>query len=177
MKNTIKIMAVIAAAMAVTACFNLEEKAFDRLDKEAFYHGEVGLQSALAAIYYEAQTPVEHFYGLNEYAADQVAWRVWNGGSWGYDEGEKFVLSTHTWTPESVIIRKAWTGTWSTIGLCNQLLYDIKGKTGEDFGISDEKLAAYEAEARTLRAWSYLKVFDLWGGVIPLNTKSAEETE
>ena len=176
MKNTIKIMAVIAAAMAVTACFNLEEKAFDRLDKDAFYHGEVGLQSALASIYYEAQTPVEHFFGLNEYSADQVAWRVWNGGAWGYDEGEKFVLSTHTWTPESVIIRNAWTGTWSTIGLCNQLLYDIKGKTGEDFGISDEKLAAYEAEARTLRAWSYLKIFDLWGGVLPLNTKAAEET-
>ena len=50
MKNTIKIMAVIAAAMAVTACFNLEETAYDRLDKEAFYHGEVGLQSALASI-------------------------------------------------------------------------------------------------------------------------------
>ena len=176
MKNTIKIMAVIAAAMAVTACFNLEEKAFDRLDKEAFYHGEVGLLSALASIYYEAQTPVEHFFGLNEYAADQVAWRVWNGGAWGYDEGEKFVLSTHTWTPESVIIRNAWTGTWSTIGLCNQLLYDISGKTGEDFGISDEKLATYVAEARTIRAWSYLKIFDLWGGVLPLNTKSAEET-
>ncbi len=176
MKNTIKIMAVIAAAMAVTACFNLEEKAFDRLDKEAFYHGEVGLQSALASIYYEAQTPVEHFFGLNEYAADQVAWRVWNGGAWGYDEGEKFVLSTHTWTPESVIIRNAWTGTWSTIGLCNQLLYDVTGKTGEDFGISDEKLATYVAEARTIRAWSYLKIFDLWGGVLPLNTKSAEET-
>ena len=51
MKNLIKIWAVIVAAMAVTACFNLEEKAFDRLDKEAFYSGEVGLQSALASIY------------------------------------------------------------------------------------------------------------------------------
>ena len=177
MKNTFKILTVLAAAsLAVTSCFNLEEKAFDRLDKASFYNGEVGFQSALASIYYEAQCPVEHFIWLNECSGDQLAWRVWNEGSWGYDEGEKYVLSTHTWTPESVIIRKAWTGTWSTIGLCNQLLYDVRGKSSADFGISEEKLAAYIAEARTIRAWSYLKIFDIWGGVLPLNTKSAEET-
>ena len=177
MKNITKILTVLAAAFAVSACFNLEEKAYDRLDKDLFYSDEVGLQSALAAIYYDAQIPVEHFYGLNEYSADQIAWRVWNGGSWGWDEAEKFVLSTHTWTEQSAIIEKAWSGTWSTIGLCNQLLYDLRDRKGADFGISDEAFAGYIAEARTLRAWSYLKVFDLWGGVIPLNTKAPEECE
>lgn len=177
MKNIFKTLTVLTAtALAMTSCFNLDEKAYDRLDKELFYSSEVGLQSALAAIYYDAQIPVEHFYGLNEYSADQIAWRVWNGGNWGWDEAEKFVLSSHTWTPESAIIKKAWSGTWGTIGLCNQLLYDLREKKGEDFGISDEALASYVAEARTLRAWSYLKVFDLWGGAIPLNTLSAEET-
>jgi len=177
MKQISNILTVLAAAaLTVTSCFNLEEKAYDRLDKDLFYEKEVGLQSGLAAIYYDIQQPVEHFFWLNEVSGDQIAWRVWNGGTWGWDEGEKFVLSSHTWTEQAPVIRKAWEGTWSTIGLCNQYLYDIKGKTGADFGITDEELAVYVAEARTLRAWAYLKVFDLWGGVIPLNTLSAEET-
>ena len=177
MKNITKIFTVLAAAtLSVTSCFNLEEVAYDRLDKDLFYSKEVGLQSAIAAIYFDVQIPVEHFFSLNEYSADQIAWRVWNGGTWGWDEAEKFVLSSHTWTAESAIIKNAWSGTWGTIGLCNQFLYDVRDRKGEDFGISDEKLAAYKAEVQTIRAWSYLKVFDLWGGVIPLNTLSAEET-
>jgi hypothetical protein len=176
MKKIINIAVLTIVALMAASCFNLEEKVYDRVNSEAFYQNENSVRSAVASIYYEMQAPYEHFYMLNEFPSDQLTWRCWNGGNWGYDEGEKFVLSTHTWTPEAKIINNAWTGSWKAIGLCNQLLYDLKDKTASDLSMTEEAFNEYIAEVRTLRAWSYYQVFELWGGIIPLNTKAASET-
>ena len=36
-----------------------------------------------------------------------------------------------------------------------------------------EKLKAYEGEVRTLRAWAYYNIFEIWGGALPLNIEPA----
>lgn len=57
----------------------------------------------LHPIYNQTETALPKVFFLQELPADQIAWRVWNGGQWGYDEAEKYVLSTQTWSPESKI--------------------------------------------------------------------------
>ncbi|MGM9748518.1 MAG: RagB/SusD family nutrient uptake outer membrane protein, partial [Candidatus Cryptobacteroides sp.] len=134
---------------------------------------------AVASIYYKAVfSYMEYFWYLQEFSADQIAWRTWNGGMWGWDEGLKFVLSSQTWNSESTIVRQAWETAWTTIGLCNNVIYDLGRISPENLGMTQEKVDAYMAEVRTLRAWSYYNVFELWGGALPLNvTATSESTE
>jgi hypothetical protein len=163
--------------MGMTACTNLDEKVYDRIDAGVYYQNEASVKGALAAIYGQMSSTLagENFFHLSEYPADQITWRVWNGGLWGWDEAMKTVLSWHNWTSETTIIREAWNNSWTGIGLANLLLNDLQGLNAASIGMSNEKLAQYVAEVRTLRAWNYYCIFELWGGALPLNTSAGSE--
>ncbi len=166
-------VAALGLALGLASCTDLDEKVFDRIDADAFYQDESSVQGAIATIYNQAGNCfAERFYFLQELPADQIAWRVWNGGLWGYDEGEKYVLSTQTWTSESKIIQDAWTNCWPMVGLANGIINDVTELSASSLGMTDAQLAAYVAEARTLRAWAYYNMFEVWGGALPLNTSS-----
>lgn len=161
-----------AAAFAVGSwsCTDLEEITYDRIDATTYYQDENSVKGAVASIYASAASGfLEYFWYLNEFPADQIAWRTWNGGAWGYDEAAKYVLSTHTWNSESVIIRQAWEHAWETIGLCNTLINDLNNLDPSSVKMTREQLDSYIAEVRTMRAWSYYNNFELWGGALPLN--------
>lgn len=165
-------LAMMAASVGAgfTSCTDLEEVTFDRIDKNIYYQNENSVKGAVGSIYGCATGSfLEYFWYLNEFSADQVAWRVWNGGLWGYDDAEKFVLSTQTWTSESKILRSAWENAWTTIGLCNATIGDLSNIDAKSIGLTQEKLDSYIAEVRTLRAWAYYNNFELWGGALPLN--------
>jgi len=162
----------IWALLLATSC-NMDEQVYDRLNASVYYQNEAAVKGAVAAIYGNAaMSYLEYFWYLQEFSADQIVWRVWNGGLWGYDEGEKTVLSTHTWTSESKIIRSTWETAWSTIGLCNTLISDLERLEPSSLNMTDTRMQAYIAEVRTLRAWAYYNCFELWGGAIPLYTSS-----
>ena len=94
----------------MTACTDLDEKVNDRIDANVYYQNEASVVGAVAAIYGQTSTTLggQYFFHLSEYPADQLTWRVWNGGLWGWDEAEKTVLSWQNWTSESKIIKDAW---------------------------------------------------------------------
>lgn len=171
MKNHIAgLLSATAIAVGAWSCTDLTEVTFDRIDASTYYQDESSVSGAVASIYSSATSGfLELFWYLNEFSADQIAWRTWNGGAWGYDEAAKFVLSTHTWNSESVIIRQAWEHAWETIGLCNTLISDLESLNPSSMGMTEESLRAYIAEARTMRAWAYYNNFELWGGALPLN--------
>jgi len=172
--NITKGLGVLAAvSMTMTACTDLDEKVYDRVDANAFYQNETSVQAAIAPIYANivSGNSYEKNNFLQELSADQIAWRTWNGGAWGWDEAEKFVLSSQTWNSESVIIKQAWEAAWTTIGLCNVLISDLNGINAEAIGMTEEAKQMYIAEVRSMRAWAYYKNFELWGGALPLNTE------
>ena len=165
--------AVIASlgSLGLASCTDLDEVTFDRIDASIYYQNEGSVKGAVASIYSSAASGfLEYFWYLNEFSADQIAWRTWNGGAWGYDEAEKFVLSTQTWNSESKIIRSAWEHAWETIGLCNTLLADLNAINPGSIGMTEEGIKSYIAEVRTMRAWAYYNNFELWGGALPLCT-------
>ena len=176
MKKIFSLIALAAAALSLTACFDLTEKAFNRIEKDNFYQNEGSVKGAIASVYYTAEGSFgEYFFYLNEFSADQIAWRVWNGGQWGWDNAEKFVLSSHTWTSESTIIRSAWNNTWGAIGEANSIIHDLETIDLDAIGVAPEKAAQYIDEMRTLRAWCYYNLFEVWGGALPLNTEVTSE--
>lgn len=168
--HIVGLLSATAISLGAWSCTDLDEVTFDRIDASTYYQSETSVKGAVASIYASATSGfLELFWYLNEFSADQVAWRSWNGGAWGYDEAQKFVLSTHTWNSESVIVRQAWEHAWETIGLCNTLINDLEQINPATIGISEEKLKSYIAEVRTMRAWAYYNNFELWGGALPLN--------
>ncbi|MCQ2335355.1 MAG: RagB/SusD family nutrient uptake outer membrane protein [Paludibacteraceae bacterium] len=157
--------------VAMTGC-DLTEKNFSNIDASVYFQNEGNVKGAVSAIYARAAYGFcEYFYYLQEFSADQIAWRTWNGGSWGWDEGLKFVLSSHTWTSEAKIVDQAWGVAWETIGLCNQLITDLEGLDLSKVDMKEEDVKSYIAEVRTLRAWAYYNNFELWGGSLPLNVE------
>ena len=169
-------LCVLTLAFVASACFDLEEEVFDRVDASVYYESEASVQGAIAAIYNTAaMSYAEYFYYLQEFSADQVAWRVWNGGSWGYDEGEKYVLSVHSWDSDSKIILSTWETAWETIGLCNTVINDLEDISPSDLDMTQDGVDAYIAEVRTLRAWAYYNIFEIWGGAIPLCVEVSSE--
>lgn len=171
--------AASGAVLALTAssCTNLDEVTFQQIDAANFYQDENSVKGAVASIYSSAMSGfLEYFWYLNEFPADQVAWRTWNGGQWGYDDAEKFVLSTQTWNSRSVIIRNAWNNAWTCIGLCNTLISDLQGINPSSIGMTQAALDSYIAEVRTMRAWAYYNNFELWGGSLPIFT-AGDSTE
>lgn len=168
------LFAIIGVSM--TSCFDLDEQVFDRVDAGIYYQDEASVKSAVASIYGTgALSYIEYFWYLQEFSADQITWRTWNGGLWGWDEAEKFVLSSHTWTPDSKIIRQTWETAWTTIGLCNTLIADLESLEPASLMMTEEKLRMYIAEVRTLRAWAYYNIFEVWGGALPLNISAGSE--
>ncbi|MBR3454245.1 MAG: RagB/SusD family nutrient uptake outer membrane protein [Bacteroidaceae bacterium] len=167
----------VAMGLGLSACTDLDEKVYDRIDASVYYQNEASVKGAVAAIYNQTSSTLagEHFFHLSEYPADQITWRAWNGGLWGWDEAEKIVLSWHNWTEESKIVRDAWSNAWTAIGLANQLLGDLEELDASSLSMTDAALAQYVAEVRTIRAWNYYCLFELWGGALPLNTAVTSE--
>ena len=167
----------MAVGLGLSACTDLDEKVYDRIDAGVYYQNEASVKGAVAAIYNQTSSTLagENFFHLSEYPADQLTWRVWNGGQWGWDEAMKTVLSWHNWTSESTIINNAWNGAWTAIGLANLLLSDLENLSAASLGMTDAQLAQYVAEVRTIRAWNYYCIFELWGGALPLNTSASSE--
>ena len=167
----------IAVAFGLTSCTDLDEKVYDRIDASVYYQNEASVKGAVAAIYNQTSSTLagENFFHLSEYPADQLTWRVWNGGLWGWDEAMKTVLSWQNWTSESTIIRNAWSGAWTAVGLANLLLNDLEKLNAGSLGMSDQQLQQYIAEVRTIRAWNYYCIFEIWGGALPLNTSASSE--
>jgi hypothetical protein len=137
-KVILNIVLLLATAFTVTSCFDLTEQTFSEIDSSLYYTDETSVKGAVAAVYSSAAISfAEWFYYLQEFPADQVGWRIWHS-DYGYDNGEKFVLSTFTWTAESVIIRRAWESSWTTIGLCNSIINDLGNIDPAALGMTSE---------------------------------------
>lgn len=177
-KNILKSIAgLVAASLAATGCFDMEEHPFTMLSPGNYFTDESSVKQVIANIYAQEQGDLSEFYWYaQELTADQIAWRSWNGGSWGWDSADKFVLSTHTWTPLSNYVNRIWSGAWTAIGLCNNFIADINSVGPEGVGLSQEKFDAYIAEVRTFRVYCFYNIFEVFGGVIPLSISADTET-
>lgn len=154
--------------IAFSGC-DLQEKNYSNIDASLYYQNEGSVKGAVAAIYARAAYGFcEYFYYLQEFSADQIAWRTWNAGGWGWDEGLKFVLSSHTWTSEAKIVNQAWESAWQTIAFSNTLISDLERLDPASIGMTKEQVEAYIAEVRTIRAWAYYNNYELWGGALAL---------
>ena len=172
--NAIKKFLVIAiSGLAFTGCFDMTERPYTLLDASNYFTEENSIKQVIAHIYAQEQADLsEQYWYAQELSADQITWRSWNGGSWGWDSGDKFVLSTHTWNPSSNYVNQIWSKAWTAIGLCNNFITDLSNINASTLGISEAQKQAYIDEVRTFRVYCYYNVFEVFGSVIPLTTST-----
>ena len=170
--NAIKKFLVMAiSGLAFTGCFDMTEHPYTLLDASNYFTDENSVKQVVAHIYAQEQSDLSELYWYaQELSADQITWRSWNGGSWGWDSGDKFVLSTHTWNPSSNYVNRIWSGAWTAIGLCNNFITDLESISASSLGISEVQKQAYIDEERTFRVYCFYNVFEVFGSGIPLST-------
>lgn len=168
-----RLFAVMLAApvvIAIPACTDLDEVPVSSITPENFFRNEGEVLSALAGVYAQLRPTLWSYYNLSQVSSDENIVPT-RGQDW-YDNGVWLELDKHEWTPNSPSgrdnINGGWIDIFTGVVRANALLENMAGVT-----IANQ--AAVEAEIRTLRAFYYFQLMDLFGGV-PLVTDTELKT-
>jgi hypothetical protein len=129
--------------------------------------------ASLAAVYADLATAddglVWSYYNLSEISTDEMI--VPTRGSDWFDNGRWLEMQRHTWRPDSpaglVDIDLAWVTSFRGVARANVLLETLQNARVP-------KQDVIEAEARTLRAFYYYVLMDMFGGVPIVTTPEIE---
>jgi len=177
MKNkSIIYTAFIAIIGMGSACTKLDENAYDVIPADKFYTNKNEVLSAVLRPYTHANawvTPSQQdgWWRLAELSGDQLAWPT--KGPHGEDGGKWKRLHYHSWTVDEGGINNAWSLMYGGVGYCNDPIANISTRDISAMGITQEEKNAYVSELKLLRAFHFLKLMDLFGG-IPLATEPAD---
>lgn len=163
MKKYLRIyLSIVAAAISVTACHKVEVTPNSLLTGDVFPKNDEQFQSVIGNIYTSLRGHYSgSYYFSQELSSDESIMPVY-GGNW-YDGAKYIELHRHNWTKDNAWLQSSWADISSLIGLCNQTIYTFKSAPE-----GDAKTTAI-SEIRTLRAWAYWEMMDMFGNV-PLDT-------
>lgn len=142
------------------ACTDLTEVPSSAISPENFYRNEDEVIGGLASVYAQLRTTTDEAYNISEISTDEMV--VPTRGSDWLDGGKWLDIHRQTFTPNSPAgldnINSAWVNMFIGVARANVVL-DAMGNvnfTGKNTVI---------AELRTLRAFYYYLLMDLFGGV------------
>src|SRR6266566_3649586 len=118
------------------------------------------LLALLAPVYSVLHNTQDNYYNVSEISTDEMIVPT-RGQDW-YDGGTWLDLHRQTWTATSpatlTFLNGVWNDAFSGIPRANELLDALRNARGRDQAI-------IAAEARTLRAFYYYQLTDMFGGV------------
>jgi hypothetical protein len=164
------LMLAAPVLLAVPACTDLEENPVSSITPENFFQNEGEVISSLAGVYAQLRPTLWSYYNLSQVSSDENIVPT-RGQDW-YDNGVWLELDKHEWAPNSPSgrdnINGGWVDIFTGVVRANALLENMAGVT-----IANQE--AVDAEIRTLRAFYYYQLLDLFGGV-PLVTDTELKT-
>ena len=168
-----RLYALLLAApvlLAGPACTDLDEVPVSSITPENFFQNEGQVISALAGVYAQLRPTLWSYYNLSQVSSDENIVPT-RGQDW-YDNGVWLELDKHEWAANSPSGRDNINGAWVDIFVgvvrANAVLENLERVT-----VPNQE--ALVAEARTLRAFYYYQLMDLFGGV-PLVTDTELKT-
>jgi hypothetical protein len=157
------------APIVFSACTNLTEVPQDALTPNNAFKNEPEVLAGVASVYAQLRSMMDDRFNLSEVSSDEVIVPT-RGQDW-YDNGRWLEIYKQTWTPNSGAalgdMNGAWNNLFSGVARAN-LMIDVITQAG---GPTAEVTLA---ELRTLRAWYYYNLMDMFGGV-PLVTSTKVE--
>ena len=161
-----KILYVVSGAFLIggaSACTDLTEKVYDKIVSDNYYQNKQDVVRAFLRPFEHGYWSVLSTYRLQEITADQMG--TWERDGWWYDGGQWERLHKHTWGLEggdADVIANAWEVQFQGIGQCNSVLEDFAILDCKRLGVNEQELNSMYAQIRALRAWFYLRAFDLF---------------
>jgi starch-binding outer membrane protein, SusD/RagB family len=159
-----------AVLVPIQACTDLSENPPSAITPDHFYRNEGEVLSSLAGIYAQLRSTLDDYYNISEITTDEMV--VPTRGSDWYDGGQWLELHRQTWNPVSPVGNGFGNGAWvvafTGISRANALLEALPNLT---FASRD----TVAAEVRTLRAFYYYFLMDLFGGVPVVTTTELKQ--
>jgi starch-binding outer membrane protein, SusD/RagB family len=156
-------VALVAVGMTISSqsCTNLDEEVFSQISADNVLNTEADVIAAMAGCYSQLYTLGSHnsTTSASEVSTDEAIIPQ-RGGDW-LDGGQWLRMHRHEYTPAEASFNNAWSDMYIGIGRCNLLIASLE---------SAATYPAYVAEMRTLRAYYYYRLLDLFGNV-PLVTR------
>jgi hypothetical protein len=157
------------APIIFSGCTNLTEVPQDALTPTNAFHTDAEVLAGVASVYANLRTTMDDRYNLSEVTTDEIIVPT-RGQDW-YDNGRWLEIFKHNWNANSGSALADMNGAWSNLfaGVARaNLMIDVIQTAG------GPTAAPVLAELRTLRAWYYYLLMDMFGGV-PLVTGTKVE--
>ena len=146
--------------LSLQACTDLGETPISAITPEQFYQNEQEIIGGLASVYAQLRNTLWGYYNLSEISTDEMIVPT-RGGDW-FDNGRWLEIHRQAWSPTSGSALDDMNGTWNDIftgiARANVLLGALPN-------VAVANKAVVEAEVRTLRAFYYYLLMDMFGGV------------
>ncbi|HMJ16920.1 MAG TPA: RagB/SusD family nutrient uptake outer membrane protein, partial [Gemmatimonadaceae bacterium] len=154
---------VAPALTFLPGCTDLTESPTSSISADNFYRNSDEVIGALAGVYNTMRQMTEDYWYVNEVTSDEYV--VPTRGSDWLDGGKWLDMHRQTWTSSSPAglanINGAWVNLFTGVARANTLLAKLEPVTT----ITAADKAIIQAEVRTLRAYYYFCLQDLFGGV------------
>lgn len=168
-KNTYRVLFVASLTWVASACSDyLEEKPYSQLAPENFLKTREGIESLMGAAYANASNMISN-NSIYVFAADE--WIT----DFAYQTGDGVNATAvqyinFTWDASIGLLQgENWDYPYRAIRNANLVLENL-----EELEVSDAQKTTYAAEARFIRAISYIKLYWKFGPV-PLRTSTTED--
>ncbi len=146
------------AALVLSGC-DLGAETFSTVTPDQFYQTEAEFLAAVVPVYNQLGALANGQYWWDSQISTDESIVPTRGQDWD-DNGRWRRLHTHAWTPTDQASINAWNDAYTGIARANVVLENLEN-TSTDLEAADE----FRAELRTLRAFYYYTLMDLFGGV------------
>ena len=160
--QSIRAGSVITAMLLypILGCTDLTEVPQSSITPENFYRNEDEVIGGLASVYAQLRSTTDDYYNVSEVSTDEIVVPT-RGQDW-YDNGQWLDIHRHTWNANSpgvlALANGAWVNLFGGVARANVV---INALDNVNFASKPVVLA----ELRTLRAYYYFLLMDMFGGV------------
>jgi starch-binding outer membrane protein, SusD/RagB family len=156
MKKIIIVLMMFMGVIVINGCTDLEEIILDEASASGFSDKEAA-DGNLAAAYALFPNLFNHvnYFNLQEISTDEAILPYRGGTDWG-DNGIFIAMHTHNFSTTDPRIRDTWNMCVQGISRCVSAINQLPS-------LKDPNVEVYVAEARALRAYYSMLLFDLYG--------------
>lgn len=173
--NKLKIFSIALITLLISfGCTDLHENVYDIITTDEFYKSKKNVIQAFVR-------PFDHAYSASAGAWFQVSENSADHfmtpnrqGHW-LDGENYFRVHKNTWTIDDWVPRDAWNNEFRGIVLINSALSDFESLDLKTVGVEEDEMREFIAQLRTLRAWFYLRLFDMFRNIPNVTEYPTEE--
>lgn len=170
--------AIILSTLFTFSCTNLDEDLYDKVTDDNFGTTPNEIEALVGGAYSSLRgfsdaisnsfPTCEYVFFLNEVASDEATIPT-RGTDW-YDGGRYQQTQRHQWNADNGMILSAWRYCYTGIAKVNAIIYQVNKS-----GLTAEAKKPILAELRSIRAYYYYQLLDMFGNV-PIVTNFEDQS-